>query len=138
MKIVINSVTEGLNLWADEDMLLTQLLDDYDVKTFLERLSEAFPNNLVKDGFYGYNYDIPRDDPKLIEFVENHVIPEVIDPSDKWPECDVGGPSLSRVLRVINLPDDTTDWRVMVDQWYPYPEHILYVQGGKMHEAFWK
>lgn len=65
-----------------------------------------------------FNYD--RTDPKLIELVEN--MPNVQSPYE------------STELRVITIPDDVTDWTVII---YDGIERIIFVRDGKLCEAYW-
>lgn len=69
-------------------------------------------------GVQMFDRKFPRTDPELVEYVETHSV-------DGYLREDCSE------LRVANIPDEATDWRLMR---HDGNEMILYVMDGKIHE----
>lgn len=72
---------------------------------------------IAKQHFDGKWYEIKRTDPTLIKLIESGVC------------CD----GSNAELKVVEIPDEATDWRI-ID--YDGAEHILYVVDGKIHSIY--
>ena len=140
MELVVNIAAETLNIFSnkEEEKYVKDIAGGGDVSLpdeIRKELDERYKS--IKTVAYVTQYDIKRDDPFLVDLVREGKIPDTYDPNDEWNSLDPCGPSFSRKLRIIVLPDTTTDWKVMLRRPWDVcsPEYILYVDGGKMHEA---
>lgn len=72
---------------------------------------------IAKKYFNDERYDVKRTDPTLISLIESGI--------------DCNGPSAE--LRVVEIPENATDWRMIE---YDGAEYIIYVVDGKMHSFY--
>ena len=74
-------------------------------------------HEIAKQYFDGEWYEIKRTDPTLIKLIESGI--------------DCNGSSAE--LKVVEIPENATDWRVIE---YDGAEYIIYVVDGKMHSIY--
>lgn len=72
---------------------------------------------IARQYFDGKCYGIERTDPTLINLIESGI--------------DCNGSSAK--LRVVEIPENATDWRMIR---YDGAEYIIYVVNGKMHSIY--